>query len=88
MLSVLAMADSDGEIVDMVQQRRRRDRQIKSAQFLLEDVEEMARTTDSETISLALLADKGGELNLLLQKGNRIMEILRHEEDDLDQWRF
>ena len=70
--------------MDMVQQRRRRDRQIKSAQFLLEDVEEMARTTDSETISLALLADKGGELNLLLQRGNHIMKILRHEEDDLD----
>ena len=78
------MADSDGEAVDMAQQRRRRDRQIKSAGFLLDDVEDMARSTDADTISLALLADKGTELNALLQKENYLMKILRHEEDDPD----
>ena len=78
------MADSDGEVVDMAQQRRRRDRQIKSAGFLLEDMEEMARTTDPEAISLALLGDKGVELSTLLQKGNYLMELLRHEENEPD----
>ena len=79
------MADSDGEVVHMVQQRRRRDRQIKAAQFLLEDVEELARTTDAETTRLALLSEKGNALNLLPQKANQIMEVLRYEEEQPDR---
>ena len=58
------MADSDGEAVDMVQLRRRRDRQIKAAQYLLEDVEEIAKTNDAETTSLTILSEKGNALNL------------------------
>ena len=79
------MADSDGEVVDMVQQRRRRDRQIQAARYLLEDIEDLAKTTDAQTTSLTLLAEKGNTLNLLLQKGNSIMEVLRYEEDDPDR---
>ena len=71
--------------MDMVQLRRRRDRQIKAAQYLLEDVEEIAKTNDAETTSLTILSEKGNALNLLLQKGNQLMDILRHEEDDSDQ---
>ena len=78
------MADSDGEVVDMVQQRRRRDRQIKAAQYLLEDVEDLARSTDAETTSLVLLSEKGNALNLLLQKANQIMEVIRYEEENPD----
>ena len=71
--------------MDMAQQRRRRDRQIKAAQYLLEDIEEIAKNNDAETTSLVILSEKGTALNLLIQKGNQLMDVIRHEEDDPDQ---
>ena len=76
------MADSDGEAVDLVQQRRRRTRHIKAARFLLDDVEELARTTNADTSSLSILAEKGTALNTLVQQGNQCMDLIRYEEED------
>ena len=78
------MADSDGEAVDMVQQRRRRAWQIKAARFLLEDVQEFVRTTNADTSSLSILAEKGIALNTILLKGNQCMDLIRFEEEDAE----
>ena len=76
------MADTDGEEVDLAQQRRCRTRQIKAAGFLLEDVQELVRNSAVDTTSLSLLSEKGTALSIILQNGNKCMDLIRFEEED------
>ena len=76
------MTDTEEEVVDLAVHRRRRAKQIKAAVFLLEDVKELVNSTNVDTINLQTLMDKGTELQVIIRRGNRSIDILRFQEED------